>query len=216
MIRVLALLLCLAMPAPARSCETALLLAMDVSGSIDHAEYLIQVEGLAAALSDGAVIDALVAGQDRLAVVQWSGAGQAVVSLDWAEMTTAQDVARFAARVRAMPRAFQKSETAVGDAIAFAASRFAALTGCRRHVADISGDGPVNAGGPVAPARSQAMRQGLVLNALAIESLGLTVTNFYARHVVTRNGFVITARGHLDYARAIRAKLLRELTKPTG
>lgn len=212
----LAFLFCLAAPVPARACETALLLAMDVSGSIDHAEYLIQVEGLAAALRDGAVIDALVAGRDRLAVVQWSGAGQAAISLDWAEMTTAADVARFAARVRAMPRAYQKSETAVGDAVAFAAGRFGPVAGCRRHVADISGDGPVNAGGPVAPARNRAERQGLTLNALAIESLGRTVTNFYERHVITRNGFVITARGHLDYARAIRVKLLRELTKPTG
>ena len=83
-------------------------------------------------------------------------------------------------------------------------------------MADISGDGPLNAGRPAAAARRSAELQGITLNGLAIDGFGRTVTNFYLRHVITRDGFVVTAQGFLDYARAIRLKLIRELTRPIG
>ncbi|WP_102224509.1 DUF1194 domain-containing protein [Acidimangrovimonas sediminis] len=202
--------------APAAACETALLLAMDVSGSIDAGEYRLQLEGLAAALSDPTVVEALVSGGDLIAVMQWSGAGQTRLSLGWTEVTTPAAAMALAARVRALPRAFGRSDTAVGDAIAFAADQFSGAARCRRHVTDISGDGPVNAGRPVGPARHAAELRGITLNGLAIDDMGRTVTNFYAGHVATRDGFVVTARGHEDYHRAIRLKLIRELNRPSS
>ena len=90
---------------PARACDTALLLAIDVSGSIDAADYRLQAEGLAAALADPAVTEALVEGQVALAVLQWSGAGQQELSLSWQRMLAPADVARFANRAAAMPPA---------------------------------------------------------------------------------------------------------------
>ena len=52
------------------------------------------------------------------------------------------------------------------------------------------------------------------VNALAIEGMGRAITNFYHNWVITPDGFVITAQGHLGYREAIRAKLLRELSRP--
>lgn len=201
-----------------RACETALLLAIDVSGSIDGGEYLFQTEGLADALGDPAVADALVLGQVALAVVQWSGAGQQALVLPWQRMLSHAAVARFAAASRSLDRAFDGSDTAVGDAIGFAVDQFAAVPDCRRRVIDISGDGPVNAGGPVASTRARALGAAIEINAIAIEDAGrsIPITEFYRRHVITPKGFVLTARGLADYPRALRDKLLRETAKPLG
>lgn len=217
MTRVGAALLALALAAgSARACDVALLLTMDVSGSVDRGEFRVQTDGLAAALSDPEIADVLVNGQVALAVMQWSGVNQQQLSLGWQRMLDQGAVARFAARVQAMPRAFTASDTAVGDAINAAAGEFAPVADCRRRVIDISGDGAANAGGPTGIARQMAERAGFEINGVAIESLGLSITEFYRRSVITRDGFVVTARGHLDYARAIREKVFRELVRPSG
>jgi Ca-activated chloride channel family protein len=214
MMRALALFGFLA--APVAACETALVLAIDISGSIDAGEYALQVEGLAAALRDPAVVDALVQGQVALTVVHWSGVGAQAVALPWQRMLDAGAVARYAARTDALPRAFTASDTAVGEAISYAQAQFAAVSDCRRRVIDISGDGPENAGFTVGSARQIAQADGIEINAIAIEDMGNSapISSFYRRWVITRGGFVMTARGLGDYPRAIREKLLRELTKP--
>jgi Ca-activated chloride channel homolog len=216
MLRVLALVLLLGPPAGA--CDTALLLAIDVSGSIDGAEYELQAEGLAAALTDPQIADILVQGQVALAVMQWSGLGEQALVQPWRRMLDLDEVARFAAAAAATPRAFVNSETAVGEAISVAIAQFPAVADCQRRVIDISGDGPENAGNSVSLARREAIRAGIEINAIPIEESGLPnpVSVFYARLVITPNGFVMTARGLRDYPKTLRAKLLRELQKPVG
>ncbi|MFN6977446.1 MAG: DUF1194 domain-containing protein [Gemmobacter sp.] len=215
MLRVLVLLLAI-VPTPLRACEAALVLAMDVSGSVDAGEYRLQVDGLALALDDPAIVDALTGGAVALAVVQWSGLGRQALSLPWRRIVTPADAAAFAAAVRAMPRAFTASDTAVGEALAFAMAQFAAVPDCRRRIVDLSGDGAENVGFTIARARREAIAAGVEVNGLAIESMGLSITQFYRSWVVTPGGFVVTARGHLDYARAMRVKILRELSRPVG
>ncbi len=212
-----ALLLCLTTH-PALACETALLLSIDVSGSIDTGDYRLQTEGLAFALADPEVARALVQGQVALAVVQWSGIDQQALVLPWQRMLSDPDVTRFAARAAAIPRAFSGSDTAVGQALRFATAQFAAVPDCRRKVIDISGDGQENAGFTDAKSRGEAMDQGLTINAIAIEDPGTAVpiTTYYRRWIITPGGFVVTARGLQDYAETLRLKLLRELTKPVG
>ncbi|WP_444668313.1 DUF1194 domain-containing protein [Cereibacter changlensis] len=216
MLRYLALALCLAYPA--RACETALLLAIDISGSIDAGEYALQVEGLADAMVDPEVAEVLQRGQVALAVVQWSGVGRQALVLPWRRMLSDAEIARFAEAARGLPRAFTASDTAVGEAIGFSLAQFDAVADCKRRVIDISGDGPENAGYTVARARSAAQAAGVEINAIAIEDIGPSapITAFYSRLVVTRGGFVMTARGLQDYPRAIRAKILRELEKPAS
>ena len=87
---------------------------------------------------------------------------------------------------------------------------------CSRLVIDMSGDGTPNAGGEVGRLRRTAERSGVTVNGLAIEGLGRAITNFYIRNVITADGFVETARGHRDYARAIRRKILREISTVFG
>jgi Ca-activated chloride channel family protein len=216
MIRAYALALVLAGAPAARACETALLLAMDISGSVDPGEYRLQVDGLAAALQDPALRDILVQGSVALMVTQWSNTEQQAVVLPWARMQTAQDVEAFSQRARAMPRAFRGTDTAVGAALFHALDQFADVPECRRKLIDMSADGDENVGFTVSRARQAAIAQGVEVNALAIESMGLSITNFYRRRVITPGGFVETAQGHLDYARAIKSKMLRELTKPAS
>jgi len=216
MLRTLALSLTLT--SPAFACDTALLLAIDVSGSIDRGEYALQIGGLYDALRDPEVADTLLQGQTALAVVQWSGLNRQAVVLPWQRMLSPQALARFADRARALPRSFEGSDTAVGQAITFSINQFADVPDCTRRVIDISGDGPENAGNTVAQARRLAIAQNIEINAIAIEDMGLSAptSNFYKNWVITPKGFVMTARGLDDYARTLRAKLLRELIKPTG
>lgn len=200
------------------ACETALVLAIDVSGSIDSGDYRLQVEGLSEALSDPEVIEALVRGQVAVAVVQWSGSTQQALSLSWQRMLSAEAVALFATRAGSMPRAFKGSDTAVGEGLRFAAAQFDAVPDCRRRVIDISGDGQENAGFTDARARSEAVAAGIAINAIAIEEPGpgIPITSYYRRWVITHGGFVMTARGLQDYAETLRLKLLRELADPIG
>jgi len=214
-----ALCLCLAlMPHGARACETALLLAIDVSGSIDRGEYALQVQGLADAITDPSVTEILLRDQVALSVVHWSGVGRQALVMPWRRMLSPAEVQGFADRVRALPRAFTASDTAVGEAISFSVAQFGAVGDCRRKVIDISGDGPENAGFTSGRARAEAITAGIEINAIAIEDVGIPtpITNFYSRWIITPDGFVMTARGLQDYPRAIRAKLLRELDKPAS
>ena len=216
MLRILILACLVAAPVPA--CETALVLSIDVSGSIDRSEYRLQTEGLAAALRDPEVAEALVRGQVALAVVQWSGASQQALVLPWQRMLTPDAVTRYATRAAAVPRAFEGSDTAVGQGMRFALAQFAAVPDCRKQVIDVSGDGQENAGFTDARARSEAVAAGVSINAIAIEEPGpaAPVTSYYRGWVITPGGFVVTARGLQDYARTLRLKLLRELVKPIG
>lgn len=217
MMRCLALILVL-FAAPARACDAALVLAVDVSGSIDASEYRIQMHGLADALDDPEVADILVSGQVALAVVHWSGVGRQAMVMPWQRMLSPGHVSAFAKGARTLPRAFVASDTAVGEAIAFSAAQFAAVTDCRRRIIDISGDGPENAGFTVAQARRAALAQGIEINAIAIEDPGrsVPVTRYYAQSVISPTGFVMTARSMGDYPRTLRAKLIRELARPLG
>ena len=202
--------------ASASACELALLLAIDISGSVDDAEYRLQVDGTADALRDPEVIEALLHGGVAVAVMQWSAVEMQALVQPWQRMDSRAAIAEFAARARAQERAFGKADTAVADAIAFAVRQFDSAPDCRRRVIDISGDGVQNSGSALPVARTAAINRDITLNAIAIEGIGLAITEFYRRTVITKDGFVLTARGHLDYPRAIRAKLLREIVVPTG
>jgi Ca-activated chloride channel family protein len=201
---------------PARPCEVALVLAVDVSDSVDSGEYRLQVDGLADALEDPAIADTLVDGQMALAVLQWSGVDRQQNTLPWRRMLSTADVAAFASDARAMPRAFVRSDTAPGEAIAAAVALFRAVPDCVRHVIDVSGDGAENAGRATVQASRAAEAAGVEVNGLAIESIGVAITQFYRSALVTRGGFVMTARTHTDYARAIREKILREISRISG
>lgn len=212
--RALFIVFCLS--GPAQACRTALILAMDVSQSVDPGEYRLQIDGLAAALRDPEIAEILVRDQVALSVIQWSGVDSQEVSLDWTQMLSPSHVQLFANAVQRLPRAFVMSNTAPAEALSRALDHFDTVPDCDRRIIDMSGDGTPNAGGEVNRLRRAAERAGVTVNGLAIEGLGRAITNFYQRNVITADGFVETARGHRDYARAIRRKILREISTVFG
>jgi len=212
-----AMLLILAFtPREGRACGMALLLAMDVSGSVDASEYRLQVDGLAAALRDPEVQEALLKHRAMVSVVQWSGVDEQELSIPWSQLEEPAAIGVFATQVAEMRRAFRLGNTGVGAAISFSTAQFDDVTQCVLWVMDVSGDGDENVGHTVGTARREAMGRGIIINGLAIEApgTGRSITNFYRNWVVTPGGFVETAENHHDFARAIRYKLLRELVAP--
>jgi Ca-activated chloride channel family protein len=189
---------------------------MDVSNSVDPGEYRLQIDGLATALQDPEIAEILVRDQVALSVIQWSGVDAQEVSLGWTQMLSPSHVQLFATAVQRLPRAFVMSNTAPAEALSTALNHFGIGPNCARRIIDMSGDGTPNAGGEVRRLRQQAERSGVTVNGLAIEGLGLAITNYYSRNVITSDGFVETARGHRDYARAIRRKILREISTVFG
>lgn len=203
-------------PSISIACDTALILAIDVSNSVDVAEYRLQVDGLAAALRDPEISEAMVRQSAAIAVVQWSGADRQEVSIPWTHIRTAFDAAALADTSQLMPRAFFLSDTAPAEAIRFSLSLFDQVPDCKSKVIDLSGDGTPNSGSNTRAARNLAETMGVTINAIAIESMGMVISNFFRGSVITRNGFVITARTHREYPDAIRRKILRELSMVLG
>ncbi len=200
----------------ATACDTALILTIDVSNSVDPAEYKVQSDGLADALRDPEVIEAMVQNQAAIAVVQWSGFDRQEVTIPWTRITNAADVAILSQQARMMPRAFVLSDTAPAEAIHFSLRMFAQVPDCKRKIIDVSGDGTPNSGTNVRDARRSAERQGVTINGIAIESMGVAITNFFRGAVITRDGFVVTARTHREYAETLRRKIIRELSRVVG
>lgn len=203
-------------PVMALACDTALILTIDVSNSVDTVEFRIQTDGLADALEDPEIVDTMVAGGTTVAVVQWSGVDKQALSIPWTPIRTALDVQSLSRQARQLERAFVLSDTAPAEAILFSLRLFDEVPNCTRRVIDISGDGTPNSGSDVRAARAMAERQGVTINAIAIESMGLAITNFFRRAVITRNGFVMTARTHREYPATLRAKILREISRIFG
>lgn len=217
MIRAVVLMICLGLAGPVQACKLALVLGIDVSHSIDNFEYRMQVEGTADALRDPVIAEALLRMQAAVTVVQWSGAQQQLVSIPWMRITSGRHLALLEQRVRNLVRPWDDSNTAVGAALATMTTLFQAVPDCQRRVIDFSGDGVSNAGVlPVGP-RQEAGNAGVMINGLAIDRVGRSVTEYFRNHVITgRGAFVITATGYRDYPRAIREKLFRELLPPSS
>jgi Ca-activated chloride channel family protein len=207
---------CTFAPMMGAACDTALVLTIDVSNSIDSAEYRLQIDGLANALQDPEIVETMISGSSTISVVQWSGLDKQTVSIPWTQVRTALDAEWLSQQARLMERAFVLSDTAPAEAIYFSLNLFDEVPNCNRKVIDVSGDGTPNGGSDVRAARNAAETAGVTINGIAIESMGLAITNFFRGAVITRDGFVMTARTHREYPATIRAKILRELSRVLG
>lgn len=211
------LLLAAGMPVSASACDIALALTVDVSGSISPTEYELQMQGMADAMEDPTIADALVSNNIAITVVQWSGVGKQAVSVPWVRIDTEADLAALIADIRAAPRAWRHFSTAIGDALDFTGALFAEAPACSRRVIDVSGDGFSNEGGSAPEARARLIAQGIVINGLAIENAVPGLSVYFGKDVVGGEGsFVLTASSYRDYPRAIRRKLLNEVVKPAS
>lgn len=212
----LALLALILMAAPVRAgCRLALALAVDVSRSVDAADYVIQTEGLADALIDPAVEAAFFgpAGDVAVMVYVWSGRAHQEVVADWVLITTPDALRALSDRVRRMPRLPVSLPTALGEALRFGLETFETAPPCARRVLDVAGDGRNNEGLPPQRIYARVDFGDLVVNGLAVGEHEADLAEYYRREVIRgAEAFVEIARHQRDYPRAIRRKLIRELT----
>ncbi|MCG6904467.1 MAG: DUF1194 domain-containing protein [Rhodobacter sp.] len=208
-----ALILALLLPVKASACDLALALAVDISGSVDLDEYNIQMQGLASALRDGVVAEALVRADAVVMLVQWTGSSRQDLTLPWTRMGSFADVEALAQRIESAPRRWRNFSTAIGDALQFTLDQFDDAPACKRRVIDVSGDGPSNEGVAPRSIHRPLRAAGIVVNALAIEESETDLTAYFWENLILGEGaFVVTANRFEDYPDRIRMKLIRETT----
>lgn len=211
--------------------DLELVLAVDVSGSIDAEEAAQQREGYVAALEDEAVLEAIQAnpwGRIAVTYVEWASADYQRMVVGWTLIDGPAAARAFVAVLGAVAPAAARW-TSISGVIDFAVPLFDGngYAGERRAI-DISGDGPNNRGRPVRLARDEAVAQGIVINGLPIlddhpQPFGLptpkelALDRYYAENVIGGPGsFMIPARSFADFREAILAKLIREIAQGPG
>jgi hypothetical protein len=198
---------------PARAAErvtTAIVFAVDVSGSVSAERYDLQRAGIARVFADE-TIEQVLGGGLAVALIEWSDGH--VIVVPWTILRTADDAHRLAARIAAAPRSPGIS-TELSLAMLAAADlldRCPCEAGNR--VIDISGDGPNN--GPVSTpiARNEVVARGIRINGLPIVTpFEPDLADWYKANVVGgEGGFMEVANGFEDFARAMRRKFLVEV-----
>jgi hypothetical protein len=204
-------------PPAGAECRLALALAMDVSRSVDAADFAIQTEGLSLALEDPEVQRAILGegGSVALAVYQWSGVTHQEILQDWMVIEGPEQLDRVIWAVRAARRPEIGRLTALGEAMRFGVALLARAPPCERRVLDVAGDGQNNEGISVKALRDRVDFSGLTVNGLAIGEHEQGLTRYFQNHVISGPGaFVEVAPRQIDFPPAIRRKLLRELSEP--
>lgn len=192
-----------------------LVLAVDTSASVDSSEYGLQMQGIAKAFRSPQVIHAIEsAGGIAVTLVQWSSVANTERPMPWRMLSDRTSILSFAAEVENTVRVPVGNLTGIGTAISASLKSIEDnhFVGRRRKI-DISGDGLNNAGLPLARARNLARLKGVTVNALAIQTDFPNLAAYFRGHVMTgADAFVIAAADYEDFARAMRVKLVRELT----
>lgn len=221
-------LVALAAPAPVRAADLPvdlqLVLAVDVSRSIDEVEAELQRRGYVEALTNDRIIDAILSGEHRriaLCYTEWAGTHYQVVVIDWTVIDSPGAARSFAEKLSEAPRQSQ-SWTAVGAALAHAGQRFDGSGFIsKRRVIDVSGDGRTNDGPPAELVRDRLVAQGIVVNGLPVmmnrSNFGrppdLLLDKYYEENVIGGSGsFMIVADNFDHFGRAVRTKLVREIS----
>lgn len=203
--------------------DVLLVLAVDVSRSVDEDEAKLQREGYRAAMCDPRVVEAVqggMLGSIAVTYVEWAGAEYQRQVLPWTRIGGQSEANRWSDMLAEAPRA-SLSWTSISAALDFSVRLLAEapFEGTRR-VIDVSGDGVNNSGGPVEVARDTAVAQGIVINGLPIMNdnptfgrrLNIPLDQYYAESVIGGGGaFLIAADDFESFGIAVRRKLIREI-----
>ncbi|SDT88648.1 DUF1194 domain-containing protein [Stappia sp. ES.058] len=208
---------------PHAEVDVELVLAVDISQSMDTDEQEVQRAGYVAALTSREVLDAIRYGPTgRIAVsyMEWGGTGEQFIVADWSVISDAATAAAFAARIAEAPLN-QRRRTSIASALEAAVAmvegnRFQGL----RKVIDISGDGPNNQGGAVTLYRDRAVAAGITINGLPLmlktkdtawQTL-LNIDSYYEDCVIGGPGhFFVPVHSKAQFADAVRMKLVLEI-----
>lgn len=213
--------------ARAETVDLVLVLAADVSRSVDEDEFDLQRKGYAAAFTDPRVLAAIHSGTHHaiaVMLIEWSGAESQRVIAGWTVIRDEESGSVFAGMVRAAPRSFA-GFTSISAALDFSMKQFAdsGVTTDRRII-DVSGDGTNNGGPPVTDARDAAVAAGVTINGLAIinphPNPGFSahtqppggIGAYYRQNVAGGPGnFVLVIKDFSSFADAIVQKLVAEI-----
>jgi hypothetical protein len=213
--------------ARAETVDLLLVLAADVSRSIDDEEFNLQRKGYANAITDPEVLSAIIGGKHHaiaVTFVEWAGAGEQNTVIDWTVVRDGEAAAAIASTIMSAPRSFV-GRTAIGSAIDFAVQRLQGSPAeAERRVIDVSGDGTSNSGRPVTEARDEAVAAGITINGLAI--INTRSSPGYAFHTQPPGGlpkyyrenvtggpdaFLLTIEDFHSFADALTRKLVAEI-----
>ncbi|MBL6076972.1 DUF1194 domain-containing protein [Belnapia sp. T18] len=203
--------------------DVLLVLAVDVSRSVDEDEARLQREGYRNAVADPAVVEAIrggMMGAIGLAYVEWAGAEYQRLVLPWARIAGAGDAQGWSERLAEAPRA-SLSWTSISGALDFSLKVLNdAPFEATRRVIDVSGDGVNNSGGPVELARDRVVAEGITINGLPIVNDRPTfgrmppvpLDEYYRENVIGGPGaFVVVAEDFQSFGNAVKRKLIREI-----
>jgi hypothetical protein len=212
--------------------DLLLVLAADVSRSVDDSEFKLQREGFAAALVDPRVVSVMTSGPTgRIAVVfvEWASELEQRVVVEWSLVASEQDAQHVSQRILRAPRSFW-GRTSISSAIEFSLALLERSPfQSDRRVIDVSGDGTNNSGADVASARDAAVAKGVTVNGLVILSDEPLPTNpththppgglkaYYETNVIGGpDAFVLEAQGFEAFRQSIISKLIKEIAALAG
>lgn len=228
----LAILALFAAALPARAAEAVdllLVLAADVSRSVDQPKFQLQRDGYAAAITDERVMNAIMSGPKRriaLCFIEWSGAGAQKIVIDWTLIDGADAARKFADALVEAPRSFA-DRTSISGAIDFSMEMLErAPYEAPRRTIDVSGDGTHNSGRGLLAAREDALAKGVTINGLVILSEHPLPWNpehtnppgglakYFQDNVVGGPGaFVAVAESFKSFGQALISKLIAEIAQ---
>ncbi len=209
------------------ACRQALSVGLDVSSSVDDSEYLLQLNGVIAALNAPPVQDIFFAQPDApisIHVFVWSGPVNQTIIVPWTSVESPADLARITALLRAHRRGVKAPNTAIGAALLAGFSFLDERSDCWVRTLDLSGDGETNTGLLPEDIPEQRRPPNVTVNGLVVGSgnfFGDAVSRdaledlrqYYAENVIRGPGaFVEVADDYEAYAATMERKLLRELS----
>lgn len=198
------------------SCATALVLLVDVSGSVSDPNYQLQTKGTASAFRDAEIQQSIIKKPGGIAVsyIEW-GSGQ-YISIEWRLLKTKEDIDAFANEIEGLTRtAYLSNDTQIGFAVERGIS-YLQNAPCdiskATKVLDVSGDGKDLSSSYVLKAmKAYAEDNEITINGLPILASEKDIAAYYKEYVITSNGFVRIAKEFSDFPKAILIKLRDEL-----
>lgn len=205
----------LASPASsAVSCRLALVVALDVSASVDEREYALLRDGTAAALASEPVRQAIHAlGGVHLAVFEWSGRHKQRLIVPWQRLEDDAAVLAAATQLSQHQRSTSEYPTALGAALGYAHTLMnRGPSACERRVVDIAGDGENNHGFGPGSAYRAFDYSGITVNGLVVGAPDGNAARYYVDEVLNGpDSFLEIALAYDDLEETMRRKLLREI-----
>jgi hypothetical protein len=201
--------------------DLALVIAVDISYSMDPEEQALQREGFAQAFKSPLVHDAIrrgILGRIAVTYVEWAGAYDQKVIVPWSVLDNPESILAFADKIASTPLR-RAQRTSISGAIDFSVKQIEESgMEAQRRVIDVSGDGPNNQGRLVMPARDEAVAKGITINGLPIMLrrpgyLDIPELDAYYRDCVIggQGAFMVPVRERDQFVNAIKTKILLEV-----